>query len=86
MKQVMSLSSFDDENRFFKPLNPGVTGRALLLVSLYAADAREKSLLQILGLSSIITSKFEIVTKLFDLTICRYILFYSWVNTIIVAC
>lgn len=59
MTRVMSLSNFDDENRFFKPLNPRGTGRALLLVTLYAADARAKPLLQVPGLSSIITSKFN---------------------------
>jgi len=69
MTQVMSLSSFNDENRFFiKTTESRGTGRALLLVTLYAAEAREKPLLQVSGLSSIITSKFEIVTKKYDLT------------------
>ena len=50
---------------FFIPLEPGDTGSAMLLVTLYAVDARAKPLLQVTGLSSIIiiTSKFETVTK-----------------------
>lgn len=50
---------------FFIPLEPGDTGSAMLLVTLYAVDVRAKPLLQVTGLSSImiITSKFETVTK-----------------------
>lgn len=64
----MSLSNLADENNIFHTTETGDTVRATLLVTLYAADTRAKPLLQVPGLSSIITSKLETVTKKNDFT------------------